>query len=190
MIALLLWSACWPDVRGPRYAPWDSAAAAREPKVVHEPEGGGVTRTTLDATDGLEWVYLDIDARDPLTELDGDESGWDLAFSRQRIMLDGGSSGDGGVEVAIVQAPRLEDVTAAPTEGYVTDQADDDDENSEPEFAFDAWFDYNPDNHVLTPHELVFVVRSTEGAHLALEILSYYDDAGSSGVFSFRWKLL
>jgi hypothetical protein len=188
VIALLGLAGCWPDVRGPRYEPWDSAAEAQEPNVVHVPEGGGITRTTLDATDALSWVYLEAD--DDLAELDGPSPGWDLAFSRQRIMLDGGVSGDGGVELVPVPAARLEDVSAAPTAGWITDQADDDDENSEPEYAFDSWFDYNSSNHVLTPKDLVFVVRTSEGAPLAIEIVDYYDDAGSSGYFTLRWKWL
>lgn len=183
---MILWlAACWPDVRGPLYEGWDSAAE-RGPKVLHEPEGDGVTRTTVDATDGLEFVYVDLDAG--FAELDGPEDGWDLSFSRQRIPIDGGVSGDGGVEVAPVAAARLEDVTAPPTDGYVTDLPDDDDENAEPEYAFDVWFDYDSDTHVLTPEDLVFVVHTTEGAAVGLEILSYYDDAGSSAFFTLRWK--
>lgn len=188
MTLLLAVAGCWPDVRGPGYEPWDSAAAAQQPKVVHHDEGNGITRTTVDATDALAWVYVDAD--DDLAELDGPRPGWDLGFSRQRIMLDGGVSGDAGVELAIVPAARLEDVAAAPTDGWITDQADDDDENSEPEYAFDAWFDYDPDTHVLTPKDLVFVVRTSEARLVATEIVSYYDEAGSSGLFTLRWRTL
>ncbi len=188
MIAAALLAGCWPDLRGPAYEPWDSAAAAQQPNVAHESEGDGVTRTTVDATDGLAWVYVEAD--DDLAELDGPRPGWDLAFSRQRVQLNGGVSGDGGVEVAILPAARLEDVTAAPADGWVADGADDGDDNQEPEYAFDAWFSYDPDTHVLTPQDLVFVVRTSEARHVAIEVVSYYDDAGSSGWFTLRWKLL
>ncbi len=188
MILLFALAGCWPDVRGPGYAPWDSAAEAQQPNVVHVSEGGGVTRTELDAGDALAWVYVDAD--DGLAELDGPRPGWDLAFSRQRIQLDGGISGDGGVELVAVEAATLEDVAAIPTGGWITDQADDDDENTEPEYAFDVWFDYDSESHVLTPKPLVFVVHTGDGAYVALDILDYYDDAGSSGLFTFRWMLL
>jgi hypothetical protein len=99
-------------------------------------------------------------------------------------------SGSGGVQLVAVDAADLGEVTSAPSSGYVTDLADDDDDNTEPEYAFDVWFEYDSDTHVLTPAPLVFVVESTDGGHTAIEILDYYDDAGTSAVFDLHWKSL
>jgi hypothetical protein len=185
---LTLLAGCWPDIRGLDYEPWDSAEAARGPKVVQTEVGGGVVHMTVDATDSVAWVYVDADSG--MLELDGPADGWDLAFSRARIKLDGGVSGDAGVEVAVVEAARVEDVSVAPTDGYVTDLEDDGDDNAEPELAFDVWFDYDSNSHVLTPKDLVFVVRTDLGDHVAIEVTGYYDDAGTSGILQFRWKEL
>jgi hypothetical protein len=181
-------TACWPDIRGVDYEPWDEQAAAEAPKVVNEPGPDGTTLTTVDATDALAWVYVELD--EDMLELAGDVEGWDIAFSRQRIMLNGGISGEGGVEVAVIEAESLADVVTAPVTGFATDLEDDDDDNAEPEYAFDVWFDYNSSNHVLTPFPLVFVVRTTDDQLVAIEILSYYDDAGTSAVFALTWKYL
>ncbi|MEQ1505904.1 MAG: HmuY family protein [Myxococcota bacterium] len=186
---LTLWLAgCLPDLRGKNYEPYDSADEARGPKLTAEPDGDGITRVTVDATSATNWVYVDLD--DDAAEVEAEAAGWDLMLSRQRIAVNGGVSGDGGVEVAVVDADRLEDVTVAPTTGYVADLADDDDENGEPEYTFDLWFAYDDRTHVLTPEPLVFVVATTDAAHVAIEIVGYYDEAGTSGYLQFRWKLL
>jgi hypothetical protein len=179
---------CWPDIRGPAYEPFDTAAVAAAPKVTSEPEGGGITRTVVDATSADNWVFVDVDSA--MAELEEHGEGWDLGFSRQRIKLNGGVSGEDGVEVSWVEAPALEDLEEVPTAGFVSDLADDDDENSEPEYAFDVWFDYDSESHVLTPRDYVFVVHSGEGGFVSIEILDYYDEAGTSGIFEIRWEPL
>lgn len=184
----LLLAGCWPDIRGKNYEAWDEEGAEQAPKIVNEPGPDGVTATTVDSTDANAWLYVDLD-EDMLEVSEGDQ-GWDLGFSRQRVKLNGGVSGEAGVEVAIVEADSLKEVTEPPATGFVTDLVDDDDENAEPEYAFDAWFDYDSTSHVLTPKPLVFVVRTTEEQYVAIEILSYYDEAGSSGLFSLEWKYL
>jgi hypothetical protein len=44
--------------------------------------------------------------------------------------------------------------------------------------------------HVLTPRAQVYVVRTAEGNAFKLEILAYYDDAGTSGMLTIRWAPL
>lgn len=188
LLPLLGLVGCWPDIRGLDYEPWDSAAAAAAPKVTNEDEGEGVTFTVVDASDPAVWIRVDFDRG--ASEVEDGAPGWDLAFSRQRIATNGGVSGTEGVEVAVVEAASIDEVTAAPTDGYAADLPDDDDENSEPEYTFDVWFDYDSETHVLSPHDRVFVVRTTDDARVALEVVSYYDDAGSSGLMQLRWKTL
>jgi hypothetical protein len=184
MIWVLAVSACLPDIRGKLYEPFDSAEAAAEDDVAIVEDGSGVVRVTVDATSAQNWVFLDLEVES--LHVEEDAPGWDIALSRQRIKLNGGVSGTGGVEVAVVEAARVEDVSSAPTDGFVSDLPDDDDENAEPEYAFDVWFDYNPDNHVLTAKDLVFVVRSTEGLLWPTEVVTYYDEAGTSGYMQIR----
>jgi len=40
---------------------------------------------------------------------------------------------------------------------------------------------------LLTPRPIIWVVKTAGGATLKLEILKYYDDAGTSGWFSLHW---
>ena len=50
-----------------------------------------------------------------------------------------------------------------------------------------TWYAYDSETHVLTPHPGTWLVRSTGGAIFPLQIVRYYDDAGSSAVFELTW---
>lgn len=53
-----------------------------------------------------------------------------------------------------------------------------------------AWYDYDFMTHVLTPKPVVYVVRTVEGNAFKLEVQGYYDEAGTSGIFTIRWAAL
>jgi hypothetical protein len=81
-------------------------------------------------------------------------------------------------------------VTKAPDAGYLEDQPDGPDGNTEFDTVFDngeVWYSYNVMTHVLTPRPIVYVVRSDERRYFKLVIDGYYDAAGTPAVFSLRW---
>lgn len=148
----------------------------------------GSYTTRIDATDAESWTALAFATGE---EIDGD--GWDLSAQRFHLKLNGGVSGDGGVEVAPLPGAAFADVTAPPSSGWITDAPDGDDDDAEPDYAFeqgDGWYAYDPATHVLTPRDVVWVIRTVDGAHLKLVIDGYYDDAGTAGVFTTTWAPL
>ena len=172
------------DESGETDEPGDSG----DERVEHEPLGGGVVRTTVDASDEAETVYLDLDTQLGMASPD---AGWDLGFRRFDIVVDGGISGDAGVEVAIVDAAAFEELTEVPDDAaWLTDAADGDDEDEDPDLAFGDWYDYDFTTHVLTPKDRVYLVRTSEGAVFKLQIADYYSEAGSSGFLKFYWAPL
>ncbi|MFQ6611714.1 MAG: HmuY family protein [Fidelibacterota bacterium] len=58
------------------------------------------------------------------------------------------------------------------------------------EYVTQGWYDYNPETHLMTPKDYVFVVNTSDGKYPAFEITSYYDDDGNSGTISIQWKYL
>lgn len=142
---------------------------------------GEVRVTTLDATDETEWVHFDLDTAQAVA----DEAPWDLAFRRNLVATHGAA----GVRVARVDGTPLDEVQAAPEEGYA---ADPELEEAAPEaLAFHGdseWYDYDRATHQLAPKIRTYVIESDEGRAFALQILDYYDDAGTSAVYTFRWK--
>ena len=153
----------------------------------HTDNGDGSTTTRVDATRMAEWTSLDLESRGEAADAD---ASWDLAFQRTKIKIDGGVSGDGGMQVAVMPGADFGAMAAAPATGWITDDADGDDEDAEPDLAFlrgDGWYSYDPSTHVVSPRAQVYVVRSVEGNHYKVQLTDYYDSAGTSGFVSFRW---
>ncbi|MCP4918499.1 MAG: hypothetical protein GY913_16465 [Proteobacteria bacterium] len=140
----------------------------------------------LDTTDYEAWLYLDLESRE-LVDITGPltSDGWDLAFQRYTVKLNGGVSGGGEVEAAELLGQTLEDLVQAPVDGWVTDAADAD-EDGVPEYALATWYDYDSATHLLSAADKSYALRSVEGGYFALQFDSYYDDAGSPGHVSFR----
>lgn len=144
----------------------------------------------IDATSETEWHRYDFERQGLVDE----SLPWDLRFQRYRIELNGGVSGDGGVEAAVLDDVRFEDVTPrdVPPDAdpaWTTDM-EDTDGDGELNTVFGDWYDYDPTTHILTPKSRVTLVRTVEGMTVKVEIVDYYDDSGTSGYPRFRWAEL
>jgi hypothetical protein len=152
----------------------------------------GLRETLVNATSQEKYWYIDLDEQSEVAE---DSTEWDLAFQRFKIKSNGGESGDGNVIVAKVETP-FDELEQAPESGYVEDDdaVSSKSENGDPNYAFlgpEPWYDYGGgDAHMLTPKEVVYVVRSTERKFYKVEILNYYDKAGTAGFVLFQWAEL
>lgn len=144
----------------------------------------------FDARDDEDWVYFDLEAEqivEPQTPENSPD--WDLGLLRFNVSVNGGTSGSGGVEVAVVRDVAFADVTVAPATGYVTDDAINGPADMEtmPGFAFDLWYDYDISRHVLEPTGAVYIVHTVEDNYFKVEVLDYYDGAGSPGYLTLLW---
>lgn len=138
------------------------------PTEVAQPSDG----VRIDATDYDVWVGLDLDT---LAFVDDASASWDLAARRFEVKLNGGVSGDGGVEVADVDPDAPGQI---PAEGWYTDEPDADGDGV-PEYALQDWYLYDYETHELSPAPQTWLVRTTEGGIVELAFASYYDDAGT-----------
>jgi hypothetical protein len=145
----------------------------------------GTYTTVVDATSMSDWTFADFET--------GGEAAttapWDLRFQRFHVSTNGGVSGSGGVAVAPITGTTFAAVTAAPATGFVSD-APDGAGDQQPDYAFeqgDGWYDYDPATHALSPKSTVWVIKTAGGATLKLEIVKYYDAAGTSGWFTLHW---
>lgn len=188
-------AACADDLRpgNPDAGPGTGADASPAGEhITHTDNGDGTTTTVVDASDEAAWIYLDLQTKQEKTPMNPAASdGWDLAFHRFEIKINGGDSGAGGMEVAVLEGADFDALAEAPAAGYVTDAADGDDEDTAPDLAFTSgdslWYDYDPSTHVLTPRDLVYVLASVEGDYFKLRILTYYDEVGTAGFLKFQW---
>jgi len=148
----------------------------------------GVSTTVVDATSMTGWTYADFETGGEVETT----APWDLRFQRFHISTNGGESGTGGVQVAVLAGKTFAQVTSAPASGYISD-APDANGDGQPEFAFeqgDGWYEYDGTTHQLKPRPNVYVVKTAGGATVKLAIVSYYDGAGTSGWLSLQWAAL
>ncbi|MDD9940965.1 MAG: HmuY family protein, partial [Myxococcales bacterium] len=146
--------------------------------------GDDVRMTVVNASDHDAWIHLDLDRS---RQADPENDGWDLAFSRFKIKSNGGVSGNGSVAATELEGQSFDELEEAPEADYVRDAEDSDDEDEDPDYALAGWYAYDPSDHSVSPKEIVYVIRSTEGDFFKLEMTDYYDEAGTSGFPAFRW---
>ncbi len=91
----------------------------------------GLAARSLDATRDETWVYFSLEKNAEVFPADPDNSiGWDIAFQRFRMKVNGGVSGSAGVEVATLENPDsafesfidFSSVIEVPIVGYFTDR--------------------------------------------------------------------
>ena len=142
--------------------------------------GGGVLEMHVDATSREEWVLLHLD--EGMVTAD---QPWDIAFRRFSIRLNGGGSGTGTGVGQLLEGSDFASVDRAPDMGWRSDGEEADD------LIFSDWFEYNTETHQLTSVPGVWVLRGGGGErYYALQVTSYYDDAGDSGIYSLRWSAI
>jgi hypothetical protein len=170
---------------------------------------GDVTSGTIDATAGglmnaadNPYIYVDLKGakRIDVNDLDARSSkAWDVALKRSSLRVNGGDSGAGKRELAVVQAATLAEVTAGPSDGYATDDFTTDDcmldsiPGGEPRSSFGEWYGYDDQTHMVTPKPEVFVIQRDDGSRTALRLAAYYGDpaAPMKGAFyAVEWKQL
>ena len=174
----------------------DDVALAGEPgfrgeksgKFVSRAADDGSTETLVDATKDSEWQQWDLDTSKAVSG----KRDWDIAFSRFQIKTNGGASGHGDVYVAALPEQPFEDLTRAPVEGFAADREDsNEDTDSHPDNVFNSgdedWYNYNVMRHELSPKDICYVIRSSEGMFYKFVIDKYYNSAGDPAIMRFRW---
>jgi len=116
--------------------------------------------STVDASDYDSYMGFSFATQD--TTLSGVgkalATGWDIAFRREAVKLNGGSStaNDGDCEGTTLGVVDFDAVTIADTAGleWSEDAID---------FFIDDWYDYNPQTHQLTANRNVYSMVDAEG---------------------------
>lgn len=181
-LILVMASACAPDLRVDH--PFDGQVSDG-PLVKASTLGDGSTRLDIDATNKGSQVYVDLDEG---KEMKADEAfstnGWDLSFKRFEVSTNGGSGNPtGSVRALALKDQPYDALTKAPADGYQQDGA---------EKVFSAaqggWYFYDLGAHkVVTRTDLVYVVQTSAGAYVKLQMLSYYDENGTPAAMSLKY---
>jgi hypothetical protein len=148
-----------------------AAYARRQAPETREPWTDTVT---VDARDARAWRFFDLD-RGMLLEAP-DTAGWDLAFRRFHIIAAAGILDLGTTDF---QSP-----SPVPATGYQPNVYRSDTLNP----ATARWYRYSMLTHLLKSRERVYALRTSQGRHAKLQILSYYCTGVQAGCLTFRYR--
>lgn len=143
---------------------------------------------TVNATEMRTWVHFNFAKRAVFTGeyVARDSADWDIAFRRAKIITNGGASGEKG-EAAVAAIPKADfrSVTAAPEKGYFQDtKAENPLDTLNP--ALDKWYQYDFWTHQLTPHNVIYIIKTADGRYAKLQLLNYYCGT-AAGCYTFRY---
>jgi len=181
-LGLTLTLACTPDLTG-------DDEGEDGPTLVVEDNGDGTSTVIIDSRDETDWVYLDLEGLDEVTPISAEDSqDWDLGVLRFNVKGNSGSSGSANVGVLVIDDQPFDSIDIAPADGYVVDNVTIGPEDMEPEpgYAFDLWYDYDMDAHTLKARDVVYIVRTVESNYFKIQMLDYYNDAGTAGYVKLR----
>ena len=162
----------------PEYAPTPTDGA------VADSVGPGAHLLTVDASSPESWRYADL-ARG--TVVDDPSTGWDLAFRRFEVRVNGGAGSNGmGGAVDLGDVP-LDSVSSLPVDGYRGMEASGRDTTNA---VLDHWYTYSYTTHVLTPKDRTLAVRTRDGRKVALRFMSYYCPGAEPGCVTVRYRFV
>ena len=154
----------------------------------HQQNSDGSHTTFVNASDYKDFQRLDLDSGL------ADDAGWDIAIRRFLVLSNGGVSGNGGVQILLIEGTNFDQLRQAPgPEGdWQVDQNDGPaDEGSDPDNLFNNgvndWYEYDSSDHSLTPRDFLYIIRSTEKRYYKLQLQSYYDKVGTPANLTMNW---
>ena len=178
--------ACAPDLRVDH--PFDGAGGLDAgPLVSASVLDGGLTVLHVDATSKTDRTYVDLDqGREMKLEEALASNGWDLAFQRVTIWSNGGATNPAGVVLVAAVKGDFEALTRAPAAGFLADGL-----TPVLNDAQGGWYTYTLSSHGVNPTPgLLYVVKSSAGAYFKLQVLEYYDSAGTAAVYTLQYAPL
>jgi hypothetical protein len=141
--------------------PTDPGNTPEETATTTWDETGGFWRSVVDASDYDNFIgfsFADKDTVGSLQAVGKQPSSWDIAFRREVIKLNGGSSGDGGFAGADLGGVDYASVGATAADGaqWMADAVD---------YMIDNWFTYDFNTHQLDLTRNVYSILDATGEH-------------------------
>ena len=143
------------------------------------------------ATNSGDNAHADSLSRGGLLAVEGTTESWATLADFEARCSDFAASGETTNKASFgcsTNTPTVDD-------GYIADVLDDPDGAGPfPERAHNSslsfWFDYQISGHGVTPFGHVYVLETSDGGCVKLQITDYYDATGESGFLSFSWDWL
>lgn len=148
----------------------------------------------IDATSYSDWVYFSFKTGDTVSiATPGTSTDWDLAFLRNHLKTNSGTSGSGKAGALDAGKITFADYKEAPESGYSVDDTIKISDPNDPtrqtmidspgNKILDGWgaFDYSGHPPLLTPSDHVYAVKTADGKYAKVWLKSYYNNEAKSG---------
>jgi hypothetical protein len=114
--------------------------------------------------------------------------GWDLAFQRYVIRTNGGDTNPAGQAALLaLEGHDLTAVTRVPESATFRSDIRTTNRLHSYNPVIDKWYNYSYLANVLAPKPVVYVVRTQDGKHAKMRILSYYCTDHIAGCLTFEY---
>ncbi|MBK6478245.1 MAG: HmuY family protein [Saprospiraceae bacterium] len=176
LINSLLFSFCKKDETGGTVAPIAQTITSlpADPGTGVDPSNGQPIGTTG------KYTLFNFATASVVANTDSATNKWDIGFKGTAIIFNSGISGPGNAGV-IIQDGILDDITTAPTIGYLQDNAT---SLAIPVGSGKGWYTYDGQAMVLRPTAgKILLVRTADNKYAKMEIISYYKDAPANPTF-------
>ena len=179
----------------------------KEPEVKEKAETKSVTNK--DVSDYGKWYYFSFAKGDFVGEGDvdpekGDDAAWkkrtdwDIAFHRQNVRTNSGTSGDGKGGVMMLETADFNTVKEVGANNFTVDVDGEEIMKSAkmpPEKVksslnkeVDKWYAYNHDTKVWSlTKKNVFIVKTADGKYAKVQFVNCLNDENKSGFISFKY---
>ncbi|QDH80230.1 hypothetical protein FKX85_14745 [Echinicola soli] len=120
---------------------------------------------------GQDTIYYSFESNEKIASQEGD---WDIGFFGAKIFVNGGNSGDGKAEVALLKETIFDDLNAVPENAEF--KVDTKEEGlAIPAQSGAGWYNYDSSTHFVTPIAgRVILVKTNAGNYVKMEILSFF----------------
>jgi len=151
--------------------------------------------------DEEDWIYYSFESNEELTGIDESNyqtnTTWDIAFNRQNVRTNGGTSGAG--EAAVIDMGELDfnAVNSAPESGYTVDSTIEivanlstfppPMMNTNGNTLLSSAIIFSGPPPVYEPNNHIYVMKTANGNYAKIQIISFYDTDGESGFVSFKF---
>ncbi len=177
LIQLFVFSSCDKDDSGGSVAP-----IAKTITNLNADAGTGVNPQNGQPTGTTDkFTLFNFASGSTVSNADSATTKWDIGFKGTAIIFNSGISGPGNAGV-IVRDGILDDITEAPTTGYLTDNVT---TLAIPVGSGKGWYTYDGQAMVIRPTAgKIFIIRTAGNKYVKMEIISYYKDAPANPTFS------
>lgn len=174
-----------------------------EPEQEEELEGVEAEVTLSRETDygDEDWIYFSFATGEEVAGVNAanyqSNSSWDIAFNRQNVRTNGGTSGTGSAEVKDLGEIDFDTVSQAPENDYTADTTIQIIENIDTmpppmmsttgSTVFVGGITFTGPPPAFTPNNHIYCVKTADGKYAKIWLKSFYNDASESGYMTFKY---